>query len=252
MEGKTIQSVQRAIDIINCFTEDEHELSLKDISNKLELSKSTVHGIISTLIKNSFLQQNKISSDYSLGAAFIEKSFLVDEDVLLKNIGRKYLESLSNEFNVTVNIFLFKSLHLHLIDRVSSLSMYYSISTSVKKIPLNASASGKLALAYSKEINIDKIFEKNLLHKYTNTTITDKKTLIEEIEVIRKQGYSLEQAEVEIGIHCISVPIFKINNEFIGTISIMATKEKLNQILSKLVPKMLAVGKKLSAELGNK
>lgn len=250
MEGKTIQSVQRAIDIMNCFTEDEHELSLKDISKKLNLSKSTVHGIISTLVKNSFIEQNSETSDYSLGPAFIEKSFLVDEDVLVKNIGRKYLEEISNDFSVTVNLFLFKSAHLHLIDRVSSPTLYYSISTSIKKIPLNASASGKLALAYSKEVNLEKLFEKNLLNKYTSTTITDRNSLAKEIEDIRNQGYSLEQAEVEEGIHCISVPIFKINKQFIGTISIMATKEKLDLILPSLSKKMVEVSKALSKELG--
>ncbi|MGL4425200.1 MAG: IclR family transcriptional regulator [Cetobacterium sp.] len=250
MEGKTIQSIQRAIDIMNCFNEEVHELSLKEISEKLVLSKSTAHGIISTLLKNSYLEQSQKNSNYSLGPAFIEKSFIVNKDVLIKNIGHKYLIEISEEFSVTVNMFLFKREHLKLIDRVQSDSMYYTISTSVTKIPLNASASGKLALAYSKDINVDAIFSKDLLHKYTNSTIIDKETLINEIYKIRKDGYSLERSEVELGIYCISVPIFKVNNEFIGTVSIMATREKLMYILPKLAPKMISIGKIISFELG--
>lgn len=250
MEGKVIQSVQRAIDIMNTFNEDVHELSLKEISEKLDLSKSTVHGIISTLLKNSYLEQNEKNSKYSLGPAFIEKSFIVNEDVLLKNVGHKYLSKISEEFSVTVNLFIYKSEHLNLIDRVQSNSMYYSITTSVTKIPLNASASGKLALAYSKDINIDKIFDKKLLYKYTNSTIIDRETLIEEIHEIRKNGYSLEKSEVELGIYCISVPIFKVNNEFIGTVSIMATGEKLMSLLPHLAMRMVDVGEKISYELG--
>ena len=231
MEGKTIQSIQRAIDIMNCFNENVHELSLKEISEKVNLSKSTVHGIVSTLLKNSYLEQNEKNSNYSLGPAFIEKSFIVNEDVLIKNIGHKYLVKISEEFSVTVNLFLFKREHL-------------------TKIPLNASASGKLALAYSKDVNIDKIFSKNLLYKYTNSTIIDRETLIEEIYKIREDGYSLERSEVELGIYCISVPIFKVNNVFVGTASIMATREKLMNILPKLAPKMVAMSKKISFELG--
>lgn len=252
MEGKTIQSIQRAIDIMNCFNEDTHELSLKEISERVGLSKSTVHGIVSTLLKNSYLEQSEKNSNYSLGPAFIEKSFIVNEDVLLKNVGHKYLIELSEEFSVTINLFLFKSEHLKLVDRVQAESMYYTISTSVTKIPLNASASGKLALAYSKDVNIDKIFSKNLLHKYTNSTIIDRETLIDEIYKIRKDGYSLEKSEVELGIYCISVPIFKVNNEFIGTMSIMATREKLTYILPKLAPKMIQAGKNISFELGSR
>ncbi|WP_297406091.1 IclR family transcriptional regulator [uncultured Cetobacterium sp.] len=250
MEGKIIQSVQRAIDIMNTFNEEVHELSLKEISEKLNLSKSTVHGLISTLLKNSYLEQNVKNSKYSLGPAFIEKSFIVNEDVLLKNVGHKYLAEISEEFSVTINLFIYKSEHLNLIDRIQSNSMYYSITTSVTKIPLNASASGKLALAYSKDINIDKIFDKNLLYKYTNSTIIERETLIDEIYEIRKNGYSLEKSEVELGIYCISVPIFKINNEFIGTVSIMATGEKLMSLLPDLAIRMVLVGKKISYELG--
>lgn len=250
MEGKTIQSIQRAIDIMNCFNEETHELSLKEISEKVGLSKSTVHGIVSTLLKNSYLEQKGRNSNYSLGPAFIEKSFIVNEDVLLKNVGHKYITEISEEFSVTVNLFIYKSEHLNLLDRVCSSSLYYTISTSVTKIPLNASASGKLALAYSKNIDIDKIFSKDLIHKYTNSTIVDKETLMKEILKIRKDGYSLERSEVELGIYCISVPIFKVNNEFIGTVSIMATREKLMSILDELAPKMVGVGKKISYELG--
>lgn len=250
MEGKVIQSVQRAIDIINCFTESECELSLKEISGKVKLSKSTVHGIITTLVKNSFIEQNHETSDYSLGPAFLEKSFFISEEIILKNLGRKYLEDISQNFSVTVNIFFYKNKHLHLVERVISPNLYYAISTSIKKIPLNASASGKLALAYSKEINIDKLFENNEITKYTNTTIMDKESLFTEIEKIQKQGYSLEQSEVEEGIYCISVPIFKVKGEFIGTISIMATKEKLNKILKPLSKKMVEASKNLSKELG--
>nr|WP_307774429.1 IclR family transcriptional regulator [uncultured Cetobacterium sp.] len=250
MEGKTIQSIQRAIDIMNCFNEDIHELSLKEISEKVSLSKSTVHGIVSTLLKNSYLEQDEATSNYSLGPAFIEKSFIVNEDVLLKNVGHKYITEISEEFSVTVNLFIYKSEHLNLIDRVQSSNLYYTISTSVTKIPLNASASGKLALAYSKDINIDKIFDKELIRKYTTSTIIDRETLIEEIYKIREDGYSLERSEVELGIYCISVPIFKVNNEFIGTISIMATREKLMSMLQELAPKMVLMSKKLSYELG--
>ncbi|MGL4999341.1 MAG: IclR family transcriptional regulator [Cetobacterium sp.] len=250
MEGKTIQSIQRAIDIMNCFNEEIHELSLKEISEKLKLSKSTVHGIVSTLLKNSYLEQNEKNSNYSLGPAFIEKSFIVNEDVLIKNIGHKYLVQISEEFSVTVNMFLFKREHLKLVDRVQSDTMYYTISTSVTKIPLNASASGKLALAYSKDINMDAIFANDLLYQYTNSTIVDRETLMNEIHKIRKDGYSLERSEVELGIYCISVPIFKINNEFVGTASIMATREKLMHILPNLAPRMVAMSKKISFELG--
>lgn len=252
MDGKVIQSVQRAIDIMNCFDENIHELSLKEISEKVGLGKSTVHGIISTLMKNMYLQQDEKTSKYSLGVAFLERGFAISEDIIVRNIGHSYLKAISEEFQVTVNLFIYKKEHLKVVDRVQPEGIYYTIGTSVTKIPLNASASGKLALAYSKDLDIDRLFENDMVKKYTQSTITKIEDLKIEIEEIKKKGYSLEKSEVELGIYCISVPIFKNEDIFLGTISIMATKEKLTKIVSKLSKEMVKVSRIISNKLSGK
>ena len=57
--GKVIQSVQRAVDIINCFEDITTERSLSELSTMLDLNKSTVHGILNTLHNNNFVRQNQ-------------------------------------------------------------------------------------------------------------------------------------------------------------------------------------------------
>ena len=47
---KVIQSIQRAIDIINCFNESKQALSINEISNELSLHINTTRGIINTLV----------------------------------------------------------------------------------------------------------------------------------------------------------------------------------------------------------
>ena len=58
MTERLIQSVERAADILELFLVSEPELSVKEISEKLSLSKSTVHGLIKTLEHRGYLQQN--------------------------------------------------------------------------------------------------------------------------------------------------------------------------------------------------
>ena len=70
--GRTIQSVQRAIDIINCFEDNKSELTLGQISAALDLNKSTVHGILNTLYQNDFVRQNS-SGRYMLGGYFARR-----------------------------------------------------------------------------------------------------------------------------------------------------------------------------------
>lgn len=63
---RQIQSVQRAINILNCFTMTNSALTLGQISNQLNLNKGTVHGILSTLYQNGYISQNG-NGQYMLG-----------------------------------------------------------------------------------------------------------------------------------------------------------------------------------------
>ena len=68
--GKIIQSVQRAIDILNCFDDLNTALTLGQISERLALNKSTVHGILNTLHCNDFVRQIP-TGQYMLGPAML-------------------------------------------------------------------------------------------------------------------------------------------------------------------------------------
>ena len=71
-----IQSVQRAIDIINCFDEHELKLTLPQISAKLELNINTVRGLVNTLVANGYLEHVADGNCYMLGLAFLPKADL--------------------------------------------------------------------------------------------------------------------------------------------------------------------------------
>ena len=74
-EVRVIQSVQRAIDIINCFDEHELKLTLPQISAKLELNINTVRGLVNTLVANGYLEHVADGNCYMLGLAFLPKAW---------------------------------------------------------------------------------------------------------------------------------------------------------------------------------
>lgn len=92
---RMIQSVQRALDIINCFDSLHVQLSLTEISQKLNLNISTVHGLINTLIAYSYIDKNPSNGKYRLGLEFLLKANLVSQSLDLKEIGHPYLTDLT-------------------------------------------------------------------------------------------------------------------------------------------------------------
>src|SRR5690554_2472506 len=118
---KVIQSVQRAIDILECFSYEKKELSLSEISQALKLNPSTVHGILLTLQVNGYIEKVPEKTKYKLGIKLVERGTTVLDGLDLRDIVRPYLERLTNCFKETSNLCVYQNNSLYVIDKQESL-----------------------------------------------------------------------------------------------------------------------------------
>jgi DNA-binding IclR family transcriptional regulator len=221
---RVIQSIQRAVDIIECFTNNRIELSLHEISTFTSLNKSTAHGIINTLVVNGYISQNNENGKYLLGNKFISKSLIVSTSLLVKNIGEKYLEAISDKFSVTSHLMMYERKELYTLKLYLPATSYYIISSIIgKRIPFHATASGKIILLQMDDEELQQYIARNPMEKYTDKTITNMDVLKRELDKIRHDGYSFEDEEVEYGVFSIACPIYNQVNRVLGTISISAS-----------------------------
>lgn len=248
-KSNLIQSIQRAIDILDCFDDNNPELSLAEITKKVNLHKSTVYGIVNTLYFNDYLTQDSETSKYSLGIRLLIKSSLASEKLNIKNIAAKYIEKLTHKYDLTTHLNIFESEKVYCLDKLSSDTSYYTLSSIVgRALPLNATASGKLMLAYLDKEDSMKIIDGLEFTRYTENTITDRETLLENLDKIRKTGYSLEYEEVEYGAVSAGTPIF-FKNEIIGTISVTSSTIKFELIKEDVIKDLITYASEITKKL---
>lgn len=237
--GKNIQSVQRAVDILNCFHSDHDQLSLTQISSKLQLNKSTVHGIINTLRNNEYMTQSD-DGKYILGPALLNKSIhsksLIQDR--LYNAGQCVMGSVSNETNSSACLFFFHYKTPYLLYSISPDNALYRFNGDFNNTPLYSSASGKLALSLLSDSAVESYVAHSPFRSISPFTITDMSALKDNLAKIRELGYSLEQEEVYEGISSISVPVYD-NQIMIGSISITNTSRYVERNVDKLVQCLL-------------
>ena len=118
-------------------------------------------------------------------------------------------------------------------------------------LPIYATAIGKCQAAFESKDAIEKLLPAEL-KPYTKNTIIDKNKLYEELERVKKQGYAIDNEELDNGIICIGVPLRDYTDHIIGGISVSAplirtTKELLNNVI---IPMTIEAGKTISAKLG--
>jgi DNA-binding IclR family transcriptional regulator len=66
-----IQSIERAAAILRLLSGRAHRMGVAELAGELELNKATVHGILRTLQRVGFVEQDSESGKYQLGAALL-------------------------------------------------------------------------------------------------------------------------------------------------------------------------------------
>jgi len=232
MAENTIQSIERAADVLELFLGTATELSVKEISDALGLSKSTVHGIIKTLEIRSYLKQNPENSKYGLGLKVFELGNVMSKHLDIRDISKKPIQALVDQVNETVHLAVYNQGEVVYVEKIEVPHTIQISSQVGKQAKLYCTGVGKAVLAFLNDDEIERILAKTELIKYTENTHTDLADIYQDLRQIRKQLYSIDDEEIEQGLFCVAAPIFDFNGRVTGAIScsvpeMRITEEKL-------------------------
>lgn len=222
LSGKQIQSVQRAINILNCFTATNTALTLGQISSRLNLNKGTVHGILNTLHNNGYISQN-LSGQYMLGAELFNKACLAPDTrkKICVDHGHDHMQALSDRFQANGTLFSVEDKRLLVLDTTEPTTCAFIVRRATPGISLYGSASGKILLAYLPQKELDTYLAKGPFPALTDQTKTTRDQLEKEFAHIREYGYSYEHNELFMGVSAIAVPVFnQYGTQLFGTMSL--------------------------------
>ncbi len=247
-DKRTIQSVDKAFEIIRCFVDNE-ELGVTEISKKLYIHKSTTFGLISTLSANGILEKNNNTGKYRLGLELYRLGTKVN--MTLKNLTFPYLEEVANKYQETANLVILKDISVMYLEKVEgSHSMRISTLVGGEK-PIYCTAVGKAILAFSNEKDIEKTIKKLEFNKYTPNTILDQASLRKSLEEIRTKGYAEDCEEMEVGLRCIATPIFNQYKVPFAAISVSGPTTRMNNSLStEIASVLIEFANEISVKLG--
>lgn len=252
-KGPVIQSVDRALNILGLLGTVDDELGVTEISKMLGLHKSTIYGLLKTLETRGYVEQNLDSCKYRLGLMLFELGNRVKNNLDLKNISDYYLEQLRKSTGETVHLAIMDSGEVVYIDKKESSESMRMVSQVGKRLPMHCSGIGKALLSHLTDSQIEEIITAKGLSKMTPNTIVDLKRLREELEVIRKQGYAIDNEEISEGLICVAAPIRNYSSEVIAAISVAGPKARINEEKLKDVKRhVLNISQIISGKLGYK
>lgn len=228
-----INSVDRALDILlYLYNHEEEEISLTKISEDLGIYKSTVYRTLVTLENKGFVSQNTENGKYSLGTKLYIIGSNVADKLGLEKLIKPFATALHDEFReaVTVSVLekndldAYKSVIIYKLSGKQALNFNSAIGS---RNDCYCAGVGKCLLAFGENIDLS-VYEKFGMRAYTEKTITNRKDFEAELQIVREQGYALDDEEREKGLLCIAVPIMH-KGYATAAISLSGPKERMRE-----------------------
>jgi DNA-binding IclR family transcriptional regulator len=137
------------------------------------------------------------------------------------------MATLASKAQETVHLAVLSDIEIVYVDKVDSPRTLGVMSKLGQRGPLHCTSLGKTLLAFQPEDEQTRIIQKIRMPPFTSRTITSKQKLIEELRVIKKQGYALDRREIEEEVECIGAPILNHIGNVIAALSISGPQRKI-------------------------
>jgi len=244
----TVQSVDRALRLLDLLGDGTAARSLTECSRAMGLSKAVVFRLVRTLERHGYLMRND-DRRYMLGTKPLELASVVLRRFEVRQVARPTVLALAERTGESVVLTAPGRDGVVCLDTVDS-PQRIRVSFQVGRItPYHAGAAGKVHLAYLPEARIRQILARGL-PAFTERTITDPGALRRDLARIRRQGYAFTVGEFDPGVAAISAPIVDSRNEVVAVISLGGPAERFSRrALPRLVREVKRAAEEISIRL---
>jgi DNA-binding IclR family transcriptional regulator len=214
-----VKSLYKALQVLECFTPEKPELGITEISNELGLYKSNVSNIVTTFVKAGYLEQNPENNKYRLGFKILKLGNIISSNLNFRQLVLPCMQEIADAANEVVYLGVPHDGEVVYLDSCCPKNQLATRTMLGVRAPLYCTGIGKAMLAFLPEETVRDVIAKGL-KKYTDNTITEPQTLLDELASIRRRGYSVDRMEHEYGIKCVGMPLMNRRRQVVAGISI--------------------------------
>ena len=245
-----IQSVDRALFLLETIAEAGGETSLTDLANRTGLNISTCHHLLATLIQRGFAAKIPGRRLYALGARICDLGRACLQ-VDLPRRAQPYLEEINNVTGETVHL---AALQGDVVVCLAKREARHAVRVDTGKLGRiespHATSVGKAIMAWLPEDEIRRMLPGGM-KRLTDNTITDFPALVESLRAVRRNGYAIDREEFLPGVICVGAAIRDQAGTVIGAISASTpTMRASEEHVARIRDEVSAATRALSAEFG--
>jgi IclR family acetate operon transcriptional repressor len=248
----SIQSVDRALSLLEALAEAGGEASLTDLSRRTHLNVSTCHHLLSTLVNWGYVAKVPGRRSYALGARVLYLGHACLRQVDLPRRAQAHIDRINQATGESVHLAVLQADNIvTLVKREARHAVRVDSGMIGRSDAPHATATGKAMIAWLPEDQIRRMLPAEGLKRFTEKTILDFDALIDELRHVRRNGFAIDREEFQPGVICIGSAIRDHAGAVVGAISASAPAMRATEAhLALMQQEVIEATNALSAELG--
>lgn len=201
-----IHSLGKAMELLDIMLEYHRPMSLAELTEVSGYPKSTIYTLLSSMRAYSYIEQ-RTDGKYYLGIRMYECGRAVSSEWDISQAARPYLERLADLTGSSAVITYLEHGHIINLEQFASRAGVQVLSEVGTRLPIHATAQGKLYLSQCKDADVRALLKARGLQPFTPHTLTTVSAVMKELERVRQNGYAVENGEYKIGLRAVCVPV---------------------------------------------
>ncbi|MEV0166559.1 IclR family transcriptional regulator [Nonomuraea fuscirosea] len=200
----SVQSVERALDVLEALAEHGGEAALSEIAARTGLPYGTIHRLLRTLLARGYVRQES-DRRYALGGGLVRLGGIAESMVGVW--AQPYLAKMVELSGETANLAVLEGDFIVYVAQVPSPRRLRMFAEVGRRVLPHSTAVGKVLLAGRPAAEAVAVFERTGMPRRTPNTITDLPAMLAELGAVKDRGYAMDLGEEELDVHCLAVPV---------------------------------------------
>lgn len=215
-----IKSLAKALQVLSCFTTQEPILGVTELAERIGVTKSNIHSILSTFTSMGYLERLP-DGRYTLGLKMLEYAFIINQNLGYPSAVYDILVDAAGQTGEIVYFGLpygTNVLYLYVVHPTNRLGLFPYRDILGETSPMYCTGIGKAILAHMPQAEWREHIPQER-RRFQPNTITDLDSILAELERTRERGYAIDNSERDPNVRCVGVPVYNAMGKLVAGIS---------------------------------
>lgn len=247
--GEYVSSFARGLEVIRAFTRSKPSMTLSEVADRTDMHRAAARRFLLTLVREGYVDTD--GKNFRLSPKILELGYSALSSMDIWDLAQPVLNDLSEKLEESCFAAVFDGTDAVYVARASSRRVINVGIELGNRVPAYAVSTGRVLLAGLSDAELDRYIAGVKLEKFTDNTVTSKVKLRSMIDEVRRQGCSIVDQEMEVGLRSISVPVRDRSGRVTAAINVCCPSMRVSpeDMRTRILNELLAAAQRISLGL---